>query len=253
MDANNSMLDFITAGQANLVAYLHNTRPHDVVAKKQHIVDELETFYNITPANILFVGFSSFIFAQYNANLYVTAVNDQTRDYLTQQDVQFTYVPVDQLHQHPQKFDVVVAVDEFFTYAASDIAQRALVDQICALTRGYVITTLRDYKNQDFKDREFSHPLVIKNTSDHMIFLEAHNWSTMDRNTWVSTVYQIDANTDHLVSHGPCDRHTMFFKQLAKFSMDAGATNFTVHKNLMYKGLIKKNYEHVITIKLNHD
>ena len=35
---------------------------------------------------------------------------------------------------------------------------------------------------------------------------------------------------------------------MAKFSIDAGANNFYVHKNLMYKSLIKKNYEHVITI-----
>jgi len=41
----------------------------------------------------------------------------------------------------------------------------------------------------------------------------------------------------------------MFFKQLAKFSIDAGAVNFLVHKNLMYKSLIKKNYEHVVSIQ----
>jgi len=40
----------------------------------------------------------------------------------------------------------------------------------------------------------------------------------------------------------------MYFKQLAKFSLDNGASNFIVHKNLMYKGLVKKNYEHVISI-----
>jgi len=47
---------------------------------------------------------------------------------------------------------------------------------------------------------------------------------------------------------GIYNRRTLFFKQLAKFTMDAGASNFLVHKNLMYKSLIKKNYEHVISI-----
>jgi hypothetical protein len=43
-------------------------------------------------------------------------------------------------------------------------------------------------------------------------------------------------------------RRSMYFKQMAKFSIDAGAKEFYVHKNLMYKSLIKKNYEHVISI-----
>ena len=45
----------------------------------------------------------------------------------------------------------------------------------------------------------------------------------------------------------------MFFKQLAKFVYDAGAANFTVHKNLMYKSLIKKNYEHVISVQFDSE
>ncbi|NBW58034.1 hypothetical protein EBR43_09720, partial [bacterium] len=57
------------------------------------------------------------------------------------------------------------------------------------------------------------------------------------------------AISDHLETYGPFARRNMYFKQLAKFSMDAGAENFYVHKNLMYKSLIKKNYEHIITIK----
>jgi hypothetical protein len=40
----------------------------------------------------------------------------------------------------------------------------------------------------------------------------------------------------------------MYFKQMANFSITAGARQFYVHKNLMYKSLIKKNYEHVISI-----
>ena len=52
-------------------------------------------------------------------------------------------------------------------------------------------------------------------------------------------------------TYGEFARRTMYFKQLANFSLAAGSTDFIVHKNLMYKGLIKKNYEHVITITFN--
>jgi len=61
-------------------------------------------------------------------------------------------------------------------------------------------------------------------------------------------VYEINA-ANALTTYGVFQRRTMFFKQLAKFSMDAGAVNFLVHKNLMYKSLIKKNYEHVVSIQ----
>jgi len=61
-------------------------------------------------------------------------------------------------------------------------------------------------------------------------------------------VYEIGKDNS-LTTYGLFERRTMFFKQLAKFSMDAGAVNFLVHKNLMYKSLIKKNYEHVISIQ----
>ena len=59
-------------------------------------------------------------------------------------------------------------------------------------------------------------------------------------------VYELYGNKS--VVSGPFDRRSMFFKQMAKFSIDAGAKEFYVHKNLMYKSLIRKNYEHVISI-----
>jgi len=82
--------------------------------------------------------------------------------------------------------------------------------------------------------------------SDTKIFLEYHHYDYNDKNAWTTTVYEMqDKNT---IVTGPFDRRSMFFKQMAKFSIDAGAKEFYVHKNLMYKSLIKKNYEHVISI-----
>jgi hypothetical protein len=83
------------------------------------------------------------------------------------------------------------------------------------------------------------------------VFLEAHAWSQQDRANWTSTIYAINQTTQQLTTYGGFSRRTMYFKQLANFSNAAGATDFVVHKNLMYKGLIKKNYEHVITITFN--
>jgi hypothetical protein len=121
------------------------------------------------------------------------------------------------------------------------------VQALSELAKDVVITTLRDYKNQDFRDREFSQPLAVRKSNESKIFLEYHDHDYSDRNAWTTTVYEMQGSTTSAA--GPFARRSMFFKQLAKFSIDAGAKDFYVHKNLMYKSLIKKNYEHVISIR----
>lgn len=241
--------DFEQVGKANFRAFCANPRRIDVVTKKQEIVDDLEHFHNLSPTSVLFVGFSSFIFAQYNANLYITMIDDEVKKFLSDSGISYTYVSPQDLMKQTKKYEVVVAADEFFTYASDDVQQRQIVTDICSLATGYVITTLRDYKNQDFKDREFSFPLAVRTATGNVIFLESHEYASADRNNWQSTIYQIQSDTQQMTVYGKFNRRTMFFKQLAKFSLDAGADNFLVHKNLMYKSLIKKNYEHVISIR----
>ena len=80
--------------------------------------------------------------------------------------------------------------------------------------------------------------------------MEFHDHDLQDRNSWKTDVYEIQNKT--LNVFGPYARKAMFFKQLAKFSTDAGAIGFTIHKNLMYKSLIKKNYEHIISIRFDN-
>ena len=137
-----------------------------------------------------------------------------------------------------------------FTFAADPIDQIARVTETCRLARQLVVSTLRDYKNQDFKSREFSIPAVVRSENGAKIFTEFHNWSTTTRTQWHNKLIEFDNETDSMRVHGPFCRQTMYFKQLAKFSADAGAESFLVHKNLMYKSPVRKNYEHVISIKL---
>ena len=245
------MSDFATLSDVNLLAFKNNNRSNDVVVKKQEIVNTLAQYYNLSPSQPLFVGFSSFVMAGYPAEIAITSVGQEVLDYLTEQKVKYRYIPEIELINYRKRFDVVVVADEYFTYADSDQTQKDLVGQISSLATDYVITTLRDYKNQDYKDREFSQPSIVRNSDASTVFLESHAWSQQDRANWVSTIYAINQTTQSLTTFGDFARRTMYFKQLANFSNAAGATDFVVHKNLMYKGLIKKNYEHVITITLN--
>lgn len=243
-------MDFVRYSDALLSALQHSNKEQDLINKKQDILDNIYGFHNFVPSTILFVGFSPAILSNKNGEVWITSVSEKVTQHLDANHIEYTYINEQELPG--KKFDVVVAMDEFFTFADSDAAQQNSVKQICNLANEFVVSTLRDYKNQDFKDREFSVPAVIRNGKSSVVYNEFHDWDMTNRTSWETTVYEV-TNPDHtLTSYGPFARRTMYFKQLAKFSMDAGADDFTVHKHLMYKSLIKKNYEHVISIRFDN-
>ena len=240
-------MTFADYTDAVLSALIFNPRFDDVVARKQEILDGVYRTENLEPTTILFVGFNPAILSCKAKTIAVTEISDQAQAFLKSKNVKFNYIDSADLPKHQKQFQCVVAMDEYFTFADSDQAQQDKIAKICNLATAFVVSTVRDYKNQDYKDREFSQPVSVRNGKDTRIFLENHDWDLKDRTLWDTMVYEIEGSS--LKTYGIFDRRTMFFKQLAKFSMDAGAVNFLVHKNLMYKSLIKKNYEHVVSIQ----
>ena len=223
-------------------AFTFSNKQQEIATKKKEILDEVLDYYNIQTKNILFIGFSPCIHLFKEYNITVTEVGQETREYLEKQNCQ--YVDFDSIQD--KSYDVVVAVDEYLTFAETDQDQRDLIDSLARITKTCIITTLRDYKNQDFKNREFSLPIVVRGTSKR-IYLENYDYDPVDRNLCNATNYVIDDSSVDII--GPFHRRNLFFKQLAKFSLDAGADSFLIHKNIMHKSIIKKNYEHIITIK----
>jgi hypothetical protein len=242
-------MTFANYTDAVLSALTFNPRIDDVVARKQEILDGVYRTENLEPTSVLFVGFNPAILSCKAKTIAATEISDQAQAFLKSKGVKFTYIDSTDLAKHQKQFQCVVAMEEYFTFADSDQAQQEKIAKICNLATAFVISTLRDYKNQDFKDREFSQPALVRSSGTQKIFLESHDWDLKDRTLWNTMVYEIDHPTDAMTSYGIFARRTMYFKQLAKFSMDAGAVNFLVHKNLMYKSLIKKNYEHVVSIQ----
>jgi len=223
-----------------------NPRKNEINDRKREVWDSIVSHYQLTPDSVLFWGFSPLIFACTAREIYLTQATEYTKKFLVDQGIKYTYIDLETLTNSMKKFHWVIATDEFFTFANSDQEQQQLIGLVCQHARDLVITTLRDYKNQDFRDREFSMPLAVHNNKNHLIFLEYHDSPPPDRGVWDTRVWMLSSDSQ---CHGPWPRRAMFFKQLAKFSLDAGAENFYVHKNIMYKSLIKKNYEHVISIK----
>jgi len=237
---------FATYTNIFVTALEFNPRSQDIINKKQEIISAVSTHYKSNPTNILFVGFSPAILGTTYKQIFITHITDETKKFLTKAGIKYTYIEPKDLVKYKKQFSWVIAGDEYFTFARTEEEQRAGVEALADLAKELILTTLRDYKNQDFKEREFSQPLAVHNQKDHKIFLEYNNYDFNDKNAWDTTVYELQDKT--LATYGPFARRNMFFKQLAKFSIDAGAKNFYVHKNLMYKSLIKKNYEHVISI-----
>lgn len=247
------MSKFSIISEINGKSIFVNNRLTEIINKKQEILTTVFNFHNCEPQTVLFVGLSAFVFANYKkAKLYITEVSDEILAMLKVLQCNVTYIPFNELKNYHKKFQMVVAADEYFTYAKDDTQQRTMVEQLSYVTSDFILTTLRDLKNQEYKDREFSTPVSLRHGSDHTIFLEANTYSHTDKNNWSSIIYEIDAANNVLKNYGPFDRRSMFFKQLAKFTSDNGAVHFMIHKNAMYKGLLRKNYEHVITIDYNY-
>lgn len=219
----------------------------DVVKRKQEIMLGVAEFHNYSPSSVLYVGFNPAILTETASDISTTLISKEAEEFLHDHGIKFKNIPYDQLPKYQKKFDVVIAMDEYFTFAQSDVEQKNLVTLMCNLTKEYIITTCKDYKNQDYKDKEFSIPSVVRNNQNKNIYLEFHDHDLQDRNSWQTEVFEIADRTLNTV--GPFARRALFFKQLAKFTSDSNAVGFTVHKNLMYKSLIKKNYEYVISIR----
>lgn len=244
------MTQFGMYTEATLEALKRNAKPQEAISKKKEILQEVGSFHNMMPSTVLYMGFSPGILACGAKKIYVSQITDSAKQWLDLYKVKYTYIDYNELDDHIKKFDVVVAMDEYFTFAASDQEQQKEIKFLCSLAKEYVISTLKDYKNLDFKEREFSLPAMVRHDNSYTSYLEAHDWDVRDRSSWTTSVHEIGRDGD-IRSWGPFSRRTMYFKQLAKFSHDAGAVGFTVHKNLMYKSLIKKNYEHVISIRFD--
>jgi len=226
-------------------AFCLHQRQQEIVDRKREIIAQITEYYNLGTSSILFVGFNPAIFSIKSDNIAVAEVSDQVIEYLKKQKVKFTVFDP----SNPKKYDIVVAVDEYLTFAESDEVQQQQIQYLCTLANRLVITTVKDYKNQEFKDREYSQPAMIKANNQLTAFVEIHDWSQEEKHVWNTAVYKLQGAKS--TAMGIYQRRALFFKQLAKFSMDAGATNFLVHKNIMFKSLIKKNYEHVISIEFD--
>lgn len=154
---------------------------------------------------------------------------------------------VSEMIAYAERSDLVLAVDQYTTYIDTNYNQQKLVSNLGRLTNKTLVTTLRDYKNQKPNEKMFDEPFYLKyNDTQEFTVLNQRKWSHEDRQSFMSYTYIMNEKQE-TICLAPVQRRTMYFKQLAKFLTDVGATNYRVHKTPMYKAVLSRNFEYIIT------
>lgn len=243
-------MQYIDYSAITFDAFKDSNKQEDTIKRKKEILDSVFSYHRSTPRSMLFVGFNPAMLEYAELDITVTQVAPGIMGWIRKAIPSARFMEWEQLND-TDSFDAVIAMEEFLTFADSEEFQYTQLNKICNLANQVAITTLRDYKNQGFKDREFSIPSLVKGQTDDKMFLEYHDYDLQDRNAWTRSVFEIQGENMRAFRGFQCRQ--MFFKQCAKFSLDAGATDFLIHKNIMYKSLIKKNYEHVISMGFSNN
>ena len=126
---------------AVLAALQHNPRLDDVVARKQEILDGVYRTENLEPTSVLFVGFNPAILSCRAETLAVTEISVVAREFLDDQGIKYVYIAPSEIPSYRKKFQCVVAMDEYFTFADSDQDQQDKIAKICSLATSFVISS----------------------------------------------------------------------------------------------------------------
>ena len=153
---------------------------------------------------------------------------------------------VEELIDSGAKYDYVIALDEWLCRAETEQQQIDKINIMPELATQGFYTSVKDYKNMSSRDRFFEENFELKSDAGNCIIIRKRDWNQQDRQAWTQKNYIIQ--NDDLTVIEPVQCRTMYFKQLAKFSSDAGAKDFQVDKKLMYKPLFSKSFEYIVYI-----
>ena len=121
------MTTFEDYGNCLLQSLKDNPKIKDFAEKKNEIISEVINYYRLDhDLSVLFVGFNPAILACSFNDITVTCVDAETLEWLQKKNNQIKYIDFKDGYAN-HKWDVVIAVDEFFTYADSDDAQKIAI------------------------------------------------------------------------------------------------------------------------------
>ena len=149
-------------------------------------------------------------------------------------------------YEPTKKYDTVLALDEYFTYADSEQSQKKLIDDAAKLLTpgGILLASMRDYRNNPVHKRNLGDSSYININSTHYVVVEINRPDTIGNQSWHQTNFVIE-NDDAATAYELGNRRTLYFKQLAKYCNDAGCKQFGVLKEHFWKSPWRRSMEHI--------
>lgn len=146
-----------------------------------------------------------------------------------------------------EQFDVVMALDSYFTRFPTEDKQREAIALAYSFAKHTLITTIKDFKNMKSAERLIDPPMVINSKEGNHVFVCHREWNKSDKQQFDETIYQL--NKEHIISCVKETKRTLYFKQLAKYIHDLGCREFKISQQQFYKNLFSRSYEYIAIAK----
>jgi hypothetical protein len=148
--------------------------------------------------------------------------------------------------KNSEGFDIILAMDEILTREKTEADQKKLIGQIMQLTSpgGYLVASLRDYRNTNCHRRPLGDSTYNRLGEDDVVTVEVNGLEFKDKQEWQQKIHVVVNDSQFTcLDLGP--RRTLYFKQMAKYCSDAGASDFSVSKDLHWRNHLRRIPEHV--------
>jgi len=147
------------------------------------------------------------------------------------------------------KFDTILMLDESVCkYPSENTQKQDILKMLSYLdTNGKAFFSFRDFRNGNYHRRPLGDTVINTIDGEDFVTLEINEQIGHDKQAWNQKMYLIK-NHNEFSTIDCGQRRTLYFKQLAKYSFDAGFTDFGVFKELFWKGTWRRTPEHIAWI-----
>lgn len=145
-----------------------------------------------------------------------------------------------------QKYDLILAMDEMLTREEDELAQRKHIMQLLSLLapKGVLLSSLRDYRNSHCHRKPLGDSCLNLLQGRKLVTVEVNVPNEQDKQLWRQQLYIVADDSDFTcIDIGL--RRTLYFKQLAKYCLDAGILEFGVLKDVYWRSHLRRTPEHI--------
>lgn len=148
------------------------------------------------------------------------------------------------------RFDMILAMDEVLTKEEHEQDQRKHIMQLVSMLNpgGTLIASLRDFKNTNCHRRPLGDACMNHVGGAKVVSQEVSELVDNDKQAWHQRMY-VTVNDTQFTCLNLGRRRTLYFKQLAKYCLDAGAPEFGVLKDTFWRNHMRRSPEHIIWAK----